>query len=72
MLLQGKGKGAAPDKGKALAASKGKQAVQAEQPAASTSGRQALWTLPTLLKSCHGPQHLLDHTTHGNILLCHK
>ena len=62
MLLQGKGKGAAPDKGKAVAASKGKEAAQAEQPAASTSGRQALCTLDprtTLLKSCHGTQHSL-------------
>ena len=47
MLMQGKGKGAALDKGKAVAASKGKGAVQAEQPAPSTSGRQALDTLLT-------------------------
>lgn len=41
MLVQGKGKGAALDKGKGVVVSKGKGAAQAEQPAASTSGRQA-------------------------------
>ncbi|KAL3133378.1 hypothetical protein ABBQ38_007248 [Trebouxia sp. C0009 RCD-2024] len=36
---KGKGKGAALDKGKGVVVSKGKGAAQAEQPAASTSGR---------------------------------
>ena len=38
----GKGKGAVPDKGKAAAANKGQETAQAGQPAASTSGRQAI------------------------------
>lgn len=65
MLVQGKGKGAALDKGKAVMASKGKGVAQAEQPAPSTSGRQ------TPLSHPFTPAQFADGTLKHMSLMIH-